>query len=473
VRKRLTQAFFGVICLTLGLVYLFIQNSSGLVLQNSFRTTFQIEIQPLVPKLMAYYESHNQSWDGVDDLLLSPSEAANAGESINRNPHNDLVLVDASGKILAPKNAPLFGMNQDYLSLESALPIEFKGSTIGYLSSTIMLANLPNSVLAEFNLLFSRFILIALVASGIIAMFYAILVTNTVVQPIAEMTKTVKEMAQGRLDLRVNPQKYGYSNLVTLAESINYLTDSIEKVRIQRRQTLSDIAHELRTPLAVQKSYLEAMEDEVIPFSTDSIKTLQEQNTLLTRLVNDLRLLSVAEFGELHPVLRQMDLTLTLVSVLEQFLPNLAEAKLTINLLAPEPHPIILGDQDRIEQIINNLMQNERRYAPPGSNLDVACYQCDHQALLSIRDYGIGVPKEELESIFGRFYRTSPGIRSEAGGSGLGLTIARKLAEAHGGTLTASMPVGEGVVFTLILPLAFEPIKLPKRRGKSKKIRFF
>jgi two-component system sensor histidine kinase BaeS len=324
--------------------------------------------------------------------------------------------------------------------------------------------------LAEFNLLFSRFILIALVASGIIAMFYAILVTNTVVQPIAEMTKTVEKMAQGRLDLRVNPQKYGYSNLVTLAESINYLTDSIEKVRIQRRQTLSDIAHELRTPLAVQKSYLEAMEDEVIPFSTDSIKTLQEQNTLLTRLVNDLRLLSVAESDELHPVLQQMDLTLTLASVLEQFLPNLAEAKLTINLVAPEPHPIILGDQGRIEQIINNLMQNERRYAPPGSNLDVACHLCDHKAVLSVRDYGIGVPKEELESIFLRFNRREPGIRSEVGGSGVGLTIARKLAEAHGGTLTASMPVGEGVVFTLILPLAFEPIKFPKRQGKSKKI---
>jgi signal transduction histidine kinase len=159
-----------------------------------------------------------------------------------------------------------------------------------------------------------------------------------------------------------------------------------------------------------------------------------------------------------------------LVSILEQFLPKMAEAKLTINLTAPEPHPIILGDQDRIEQIINNLMQNERRYAPPGSNVDIACYQRDHKAVLSVRDYGIGIPKEELESIFLRLYRTSPGIRSGAGGSGLGLPIARKLAEAHGGTLAASMPTGGGVVFTLMLPLAFEAIKFPKRQGKSQKI---
>lgn len=469
-RNRLSMAFFGVICLTLGLVYMFIQNSSALVLQNSLRTAFQKEIQPLVPQLTAYYDSHNQSWDNVDSLLIGADKTVNQQGSHASYQSDDLILIDVTGKVVSPENSPLYGRNLESLTLESALPINSEGETLGYLGSALLLGNLPPIISKEFNQLFSRSILIALLASGVIAMFYALLATNTVVRPITDMTSTVEEMARGNLHLRVDPQKYGYQNLVSLADSINFLTASIDKVESQRREMVSDIAHELRTPLAVQKSYLEAMEDDIIPFSKDSLQAIQEQNLLLTRLVNDLRVLAAAESGELHLVLRQMDLTMVLVNVLEQFSAKLDESGLTVNLIAPEPHPIILGDPNRIEQIINNLMQNETRYAPKGSILDIACSLRDHQAVLSGRDYGAGVPEGEREAIFIRLYRTDKGKRSEAGGSGLGLPIARKLAEAQGGTLIASQPTGKGVIFTLTLPLAFEPIKLSKRKSKSKKI---
>jgi two-component system OmpR family sensor kinase/two-component system sensor histidine kinase BaeS len=470
VRNRLSLAFFGVICLTLGLVYLFTQNSSALVLQNTLKTAFQIEIQPLVPQLTAYYDSHNQSWDGVDSLLIAADQTANLLGSHDSYQSDDLILIDVTGKVISPENSPLHGRNLEFLTLESALPINSEGKTLGYLGSALLLGNLPGIISKQFNQLFSRSILIALLASGVIAMLYALLATNTVVQPITEMTSTVEEMARGKLHLRVDPQKFGYQNLVSLADSINFLTASIDKVESHRREMVSDIAHELRTPLAVQKSYLEAMEDDVIPFSKDSLKTIQEQNLLLTRLVNDLRVLAAAEAGELHLVLRPMDLTMSLVNVLEQFSAKLDESSLTVNLLAPEPHPNILGDPNRIEQIINNLMQNETRYAPKGSILDIACYMRDHLAVLSVRDYGIGVPEAEQEAIFIRLYRTDRGIRSEAGGSGLGLPIARKLAEAHGGSLIASTPRGKGVVFTLTLPLSYEPIRLPNSQRRTKKI---
>ncbi|HSN94738.1 MAG TPA: HAMP domain-containing sensor histidine kinase [Anaerolineaceae bacterium] len=467
-RNRLTMAFFGVICLTLGLVYLFIQNSSALVLQNSLRTAFQREIQPLIPQLTAYYDSHNQSWVGVDSLLIAADKTADQQEAHDSYQSDDLVLIDATGRVVAPENSPIHGKNLDPLVLETTLPVTSGGNTLGYLGSALLIGEIPRIISKEFNQLFSRSILIALLASGVIAMFYALLATNTVVQPITDMTDRVEEMARGNLHLRVDPEKYGYQNLVTLAESINFLTDSIDKAESQRREMVSDIAHELRNPLAVQKSYLEAMEDDVIPFSKDSLNTIQEQNLLLTRLVNDLRVLAAAESGELHLVLRQMDLTMALVNVLEQFSAKLDESGLTVNLIAPEPHPIILGDPNRIEQIINNLMQNETRYAPKESSLDIACYLRDHKAILSVRDYGVGVPESEREAIFVRLYRTDKGIRSESGGSGLGLPIARKLAEAHGGTLSASAP-GKGVAFTLTLPLSYEPIKFPKKQGKPKK----
>ncbi len=468
-RNRLILAFLGVICLTLGLVFLFIQNSSTLVLQNSFRTAFQKEIQPLIPQLTTYYTINNRSWDGVDSLLIAADKSANQQETHDSYQSDDLVLVDAAGKVIAPENSPLHGRSLDSMTLNSILPINYEGEMLGYLGSALLVGNLPPIISTEFNQLFSRSILIALLASGTIAMLYAILATNTVVQPITDMTATVEEMARGNLHLRVNPEKFGYQNLVSLAESINFLANTIEQGRTQRQMMISDIAHELRTPLAVQKSYLEAMEDEVIPINSESLKTIQEQNILLTRLVNDLRLLSAAESGELQLVFRQMDLTKVLKRVLDQFTARFAEAELTINLVTPEPHPIILGDPNRIEQIIINLFQNERRYAPPGTELDISCYIRDHKAVLTVRDYGVGIRKEELETIFLRLYRTDKAIKSDASGSGLGLSIARKLAEAHGGTLIASQPTGKGVIFTLSLPLAFEHIKLSKSPGKSKR----
>ena len=107
-RNRLTLAFFGVICLTLGLVYLFIQNSSALVLQNSLRTAFQKEIQPLVPQLTAYYDSHNQSWDGVDSLLIAADQTANLLGSHDSYQSDDLILIDVTGKVVSPENSPLW-----------------------------------------------------------------------------------------------------------------------------------------------------------------------------------------------------------------------------------------------------------------------------------------------------------------------------------------------------------------------------
>lgn len=467
-RNRLSLAFFGVICLTLGLVYLFVENSSTSVLKNSLTTAFQKEIRPLVPQLTAYYVNHNQSWEGVDRLLITADKTAPQLVVIDQYQSDDLILIDATGKVAGPWQSPFYGRELDAHVLESTLPIVLEGKTVGYLGSALLIGDLLPIVEIEFNKLLSRSILIALLASGIIAMFYALLATNTVVQPIMDMTETVEEMARGNLNLRVDPEKYGYQNLVTLAESINFLTDSVDKVGNQRKQMVSDIAHELRTPLAVQKSYLEAMEDEIIPFSKDSLKTIQEQNLLLTRLVNDLRVLAAAEAGELHLVLRQTDLTMALQNVLEQFSVKLVQAGLKVNLMTPDPHPIILGDPSRIEQIINNLLQNETRYAPTGSSIDISCYIRDHKAVLSVRDYGIGVPEDEREAIFKRLYRTDRSIRSVSGGSGLGLPIARKLAEAHGGTLIATAPRGKGVEFTLTLPLSFEPIKLPKAKGRPK-----
>lgn len=473
-RNRLTLAFFGVICLTLALIYLFIQNSPAIVLRKTFRTTFQREIRPLMPRLLVYYEENGNSWKDVDNLLtISADDLYPGNEDVFILP-SDLILIDATGKVVAPKVAKQYESQVDAVYLESALPIKNHGETIGYLSSALMLRELPGMLTDEFHRIFSRSILVALLASGIIAMFYALLATDTVVLPITEMTETVEEMARGNLHLRVDPSKYGYQNLVTLADSINYLANSVEDSRKQRQQMISDTAHELRTPLAVQKSYLEAMEDGIIQFDKKSIKTLQEQNILLTRLVNDLRLLSAAEAGELKLVMRRIDLTRLLLVVLDQFSAKLEEANLTIDLKADEPHPIVLGDPNRLEQIIINLLQNERRYAPPGSSLDIVCGKRDGQAVLSFRDYGVGVKEEDRETIFERLYRTEKHKEQVKDGAGLGLAIARRLAEAHGGTLVARAPEGAGVVFILSLPLAAKTpaadhqAKAPRRTRKDR-----
>jgi two-component system OmpR family sensor kinase/two-component system sensor histidine kinase BaeS len=257
----------------------------------------------------------------------------------------------------------------------------------------------------------------------------------------------------------------GKDELATLGKAFNHMAASLEEGEQRRQSMTADIAHELRTPLAVQRANLEAMLDGVYPLTTKNLGPVLEQNQLLTRLVADLRTIALADAGELDLNILSIDLNRIVSSVVERFRPQADRQQISLGIELDAACPVLEADRDRIEQILINLLNNALHYTPEGGEIRIST-SCNTQtagqlakqfagqfALVEIRDSGSGIPPDALPYIFERFYRVDRSRSREEGGTGLGLAIARKLAEAHGGNLiAANIPEG-GALFRLSLPL--------------------
>lgn len=214
----------------------------------------------------------------------------------------------------------------------------------------------------------------------------------------------------------------------------------------------ADIAHELRNPLAVQRANLEALQDGVYPLQPENLEPILEQNHLLTRLVEDLRTLALADADELDLERTRVDIVKLVKRVVDRFQPQMMANQIRAELASPEKCPSISLDPGRVEQILGNLLSNAIRYTPPGGHIDIRLNCSQSGIQLEVHDSGPGIPEEALPNIFERFYRADKARSRSEGGSGLGLAIARQLARAHGGRLTAENNPEGGAVFKLTIP---------------------
>ncbi len=262
----------------------------------------------------------------------------------------------------------------------------------------------------------------------------------------------LEKLAEGDLSQRVPVR--GSDEMATLGHTFNHMADSLQQVQESRRLMTADIAHELRTPLAVQRANLEALQDGVYPLTIENLAPVIEQNHMLTHLVEDLRTLALADAGQIELVLTPTDLTSLVERVVEHFKPQAASQQVTLTLTPPAtPIPLLSLDPIRLEQMLTNLLSNALRYTPAGGQIEVTITSMPKVARLTVHDTGPGIPPEALPYIFERFYRADKSRSRIEGGSGLGLAIARNLARAHGGDLTATNHASGGALFTLTLPL--------------------
>jgi signal transduction histidine kinase len=216
----------------------------------------------------------------------------------------------------------------------------------------------------------------------------------------------------------------------------------------------ADIAHELRTPLAVQRANLEALQDGVYPLTAENLAPVIEQNHMLTRLVEDLRTIALADAGQIELERAPTDLTVLVQRMVERFQPQASSQQVSLSFIPPAISiPQISADPIRLEQVLTNLLSNALRYTPDGGHINLALSTTDGSVRLSIHDSGPGIPEESMPYIFERFYRADKSRARAEGGTGLGLAIARQLARAHGGDLTATNHASGGALFTLILPV--------------------
>jgi two-component system sensor histidine kinase BaeS len=288
------------------------------------------------------------------------------------------------------------------------------------------------------------------------ALGMSFLLARRIASPLGDLARAASHIARGRYSARVPPTR-GADELAILATAFNTMAEALEASEQRRRELLSDLAHELRTPLATIDGYLEGISDGVMPSDDQTLQVLQAETARLRRLVDDLNAVSRAEE-------RQLDLHLTrcqpnkLLTVAVQAAQAAYTAKdVTLTAKLDPRLPQVTADPDRIGEVLANLLSNALRHTPPGGHVEVAATTRDGHLQMSVTDSGQGIPPELLERIFERFYRVDPARTHtpNTGGSGIGLTITRGIVHAHGGQIHAhSQGPGHGARFIITLPPA-------------------
>jgi two-component system OmpR family sensor kinase/two-component system sensor histidine kinase BaeS len=217
----------------------------------------------------------------------------------------------------------------------------------------------------------------------------------------------------------------------------------------------ADIAHELRTPLSVIRGKLEGILDGVYPATQQHLNPVLEETELLTHLVDDLRLLALAEAGQLPLEKRLLDIVDLLRDTQVNFTPQADDRGVTLTLDVPPELPKVAADWRRIAQILSNLLTNALRHTPQGGSVTLAVRLRDNQIEVSVRDSGTGIAEQDLPYVFERFWRGDKArTRSANGSSGLGLAIAKQLVEMHGGSIGVTSILDTGSTFWFTLPIA-------------------
>lgn len=294
----------------------------------------------------------------------------------------------------------------------------------------------------------------AVIAAVLVAMAVSVLFSRRIVAPIRAMMGVSQRIADGRYDERVAAS--GSDELGQLGEHFNRMAERLEQTESMRRQLLGDVSHELRTPLTAIGGYMEALTDGVLPASPETFEQVRMEASRLSRLVDDLQELSRVEARAYRLDLRAVKVSDLLATTTKRLGYQFAEKQVRLVILPASEQLQVLVDEDRMIQVLTNLLGNALAYTGSGGEVTVSAARSGQEVQISVKDNGAGIPAESLAHIFDRFYRVDKSrSRAAGGGSGIGLTIARAFVEAHGGRIWAeSAGEGQGSTFLFSLPLA-------------------
>jgi two-component system sensor histidine kinase BaeS len=295
-----------------------------------------------------------------------------------------------------------------------------------------------------------RALLLSLLIALILVSVLGYLLARNLSRPVTRLRDTVHELTSGRFSARAKVESS--DEIGELARYVNRLAETLEKNETSRRRWTADIAHELRTPLAVLQGELDAVKDGMRPFTAATVVSLQEEVAHLSELVADLQTLALADAGALNIRLQNVDLASLLRQVMEGFAARLSAAGLRLDADLP-PRLELPADPQRLRQLLQNLLENSCRYTHAGGKVQIRLTKEKQDAVLEIADSAPGVDGAHWPHLFDRFYRVEPSRGRAGGGSGLGLAICRNIIEAHGGEISAGgSPLG-GLAIHIRLPL--------------------
>ena len=439
---RLLAAFTLVILATIGAVLFFVNQATQGEIRQFEERADQMRIARIETELARFYLSH-RGWTGIQPFI----------EQWGNLYEQRIVLTDAKGVVVADSQGELQGEYNNPDSPGRPLRSLWPAGNIGTLYVTSKSAG--ELSFESLQILF-RTIGLYFLWGGLIAVAIALIITfflsRRILSPVKALTYAAKRLGRGDFKQRVEVKDK--SELGELANTFNAMASDLERAEQLRQNMVADVAHELRTPLSNIKGYLEAVRDGVITPDADTIRMLDEEATLLARLVDDLQELSLAEAGELKLTRQATDIADLINQTVSAIEAKAMVKGISVSTELADKLPPVNIDTHRISQVLRNLLENAIIHTTAGGNIKVTAVPQSNWVEVRVVDTGEGIPAEELPFIFERFYRVDKSRARATGGSGLGLTIARRLVEAHGGEIKVQSEVGKGSRFSFTIPTA-------------------
>lgn len=451
---RLVIGFALTIALTLAAAGIFISFATEMQVER-FESEHAMAQAGRVSEFITNYGVENQDVAGSGGDLQSIVQQAADISGLR------ITTFDAQGNVVADSTSPSIAnleTTEGGPKAGEAVPILSGGEVVGSIAASTNFAAIPEAQppavvgpeVSGISRQVDRYLLWAGTGAAVLGTALVWLFARRTLAPVQRLGATARRLGQG--DLSQRAEITGPTEIRRLAHSFNTMASELEETEHRRQSLTADIAHELRTPTSNIQGYMEAIKDGVFQPNPETIDTIHEQSLLLSRLVEDLRLLAQSDSGDLQLQLSRTQLREMLQSCMDALRPR-AEAKDVS--LALEVAPTLTAvdlDATRIAQVVGNLLDNAVTHTPTGGSVTLSALLATDSVEIAVADTGPGIHPEDLLRVFDRFYRTDPSRSRSTGGTGLGLTIARRLVEAHGGSLEAESVVGQGSRFIIRLP---------------------
>ncbi|GJM40957.1 MAG: two-component sensor histidine kinase [Ardenticatenaceae bacterium] len=441
---KLSIAFLLVSLVGIALVAVF----AGRVSANEFSNFADAQSDSLLMNQLVNYYQINGSWDRLE-------RAGVWGASPGNEEGRPFVVIDQRGNVVLGGLDRKVGERVPRGWSNRGIPIEVNGEEVGQIvfpesrSRNQVQASSPRN---DFSNRVNQAIFLAALGATAVSLLIGVLLARSLTKPLQEMTAATQAVAQGDLTQQVPVRSE--DELGTLATSFNQMSADLAQSRDMRRQMTADIAHDLRTPLSLILGHAEALSDGVLPPTPETFDVIHDEARRLNRLVEDLRLLSLSEAGELSLAMRPVQPQSLLERAVVAHAPAAQQKQVELILNASADLPDVLVDPDRLAQVLDNLVANALRYTPENGRIQLAALQTETAVQLQVQDSGPGMDMAELTHVFDRFYRGDKSRHRYDGGSGLGLAIAKSIVQNHNGRIWAESAPGQGATFIVALPLA-------------------
>ncbi|NNU84900.1 sensor histidine kinase [Geobacillus sp. BMUD] len=387
-----------------------------------------------------YYETHHHSWNGIQQIRLHTA-------IMKRHEQVGMVLLSRKGEQLyAAGEIPASWV----IGLGIPTKIQADGKTVAFLyyydREVGNMAKARRGITSSVTTLS----LLSAVVLVFLSLFIALWLSKRFTAPLELLIYTIDRLGKGEFGIQapvITKDEYG-----KVAQTFNEMSRQLQQEEEVRRRLVADVAHELRTPLTILRGKLDWFQQQRRPIEPEKLLPLQDELIRLTRLVEDLHQLSLAEAGKLTLERKPTNMKSLLQQLIERVAPHAEEKNIRIHLTCSTNHTTICVDPHRITQVFLNLLVNAIRYTPEGGAVNVMIDEEPVMLQIDVSDTGIGIAPEHLPFLFDRFYRTDEARTRNRGGTGLGLAIAKEFVSAHGGTIDVHSTLGQGTTFRVKLP---------------------